>query len=405
MSHAWIDASAGVAGDMLLGAVLDAGAELASIQAAVDGVIPGSVRIGSSAVTRAGLRATKAEVETLVTDPPHRTWQTIAALLAESELDDAIAKQALAVFERLAEAEGRVHGIPAAEVHFHEVGALDAIADIVGVCAGLHQLGVDSVSAGPISVGAGQVRTEHGALPVPVPAVVELSRGWRVRAGGDRELATPTGVALVVTLSSVCEDLPPLELTGIGVGAGSRDVPGRANVTRLLLGRPEQLSYESTAAVVLEANVDDLDPRLWPDVLDRLLGAGADDAWLSPIVMKKGRPAHTLHVLCTADRSPELRALVTRLTSTLGVRQSPWAKYPLPRTWRTVTVDGQPVPVKLAYADGVILQVNAEFDAIADLAARTGRSQKEILQAAMAAAAAAGLIVGATLPSEADANT
>ena len=404
MTHAWIDASAGVAGDMLLGSALDAGADLTAVQTAVDAVLPGAVRIGSTTVTRAGLRATKAEVRPLLADPPHRTWRTIEELLTGSDLDDPVRKHALTVFERLAEAEGRVHGIPAEQVHFHEVGALDSIADVVGVCAGLHQLGVETVSAGPIAVGSGSVRTAHGALPVPVPAVVELSRGWRVRAGGEGELATPTGVALVVALSDACEDLPALELTGIGVGAGSRETPGRANVTRLLLGRPEPRSYESNAAVVLEANVDDLDPRLWPDVLEQLLQTGADDAWLGPIVMKKGRPAHTLHVLCTADRAPELRASITRLTSTLGVRESRWSKYALPRSWRTVLVDDHSVSIKLAHADGVILQVTPEFDSVADVASKTGRSQKETLHAALAAAAASGLAVGAPVPDEAGAS-
>ena len=306
MRHLWIDASAGVAGDMLLGALLDAGASLAVVQRAVDAVVASSVSVEAHAVTRAGMRATKAEVRMLVDDPPHRDWRTVRRMLADAELDDRVRRDATRVFAALADAEARAHGIDAEDVHFHEVGALDSIADVVGVCAALADLGVDSVSAGEVSVGSGTVRMAHGRIAVPGPAVVELSRGWRVRAGGEGELTTPTGMALVVTLGDACEDLPTMSLEGSGTGAGTRDVAGRPNVTRVLLGERADAAApaasEGTPAVVLEANVDDLDPRLWPGVLAALMAAGAQDAWLVPILMKKGRPAHTLHVLVRPGR-------------------------------------------------------------------------------------------------------
>lgn len=385
--HAWIDASAGVAGDMLLGALHDAGAGLDRIQAAVDAVIPGSVRITASEVRRAGLRACKVTVETLVEDPPHRTWREIRGLL------DGVPH---AVFARLAAAEGAVHGIAPDEVHFHEVGALDAIADVVGVCAALDDLGVSSVSASEVAVGSGTTRAAHGVLPVPVPAVAELARGWKIRTGGAGERATPTGMALLRTLAGACEDLPSMTVAATGMGAGTRDTPERANVVRVLLGEAEPGG--EAEAVLLEANVDDLDPRLWPGVLAGLLEAGADDAWLTPILMKKGRPAHTVSALCSPGATAAVRARIFRDTSTLGVRASARRKTALARTFVEVAVDGHPMPIKIGHADGVIVQVMPEFEDVAALARALGIAERVALARAAEAAAAAGLTVGAALP-------
>ena len=222
---------------MLLGALLDAGADLAAVQQAVDAVVAGSVLLTAAQVTRAGLRATKAEVKPVADDPPHRSWATIWTMIEEADLAEPVRQRAQIVFAQLAVAEGRVHGIPAEDVEFHEVGALDSIADVVGVAAALHDLGVSSITAGPVALGSGQVRVAHGVIPVPVPAVAELARGWRVSAGdAEGELTTPTGMALLAALAERCEDLPPLTVQRVGVGAGTRDVAGRANVTRVVLG-------------------------------------------------------------------------------------------------------------------------------------------------------------------------
>ena len=395
--HAWIDASAGIAGDMLLGALLDAGAGRTAVQQAVDAVVPGAVRITAATVTRAGLRAVKAEVEVLAGDPPHRTWRAIRRMLGDSALPDPVRARALAVFARLAEAEAHVHAVPADDVHFHEVGALDAIADVVGVCAAVEDLGVATVSAGEVALGSGVARTAHGELAVPVPAVAHLARGWRVRAGGRGELATPTGMAALRTLASACEDLPPMTVDAVGVGAGTRDTPGRANVVRVVVGRTAPLT-PGEPAVLLEANVDDLDPRLWPGVLTRLLDAGAADAWLVPIIMKKGRPAHTLSVLCHPERAAQLRNVMFDHTSTLGVREQALRKTPLPRTFVDVAVTGGTVAVKVGHRDGVITQVMPEFEQVAALARARDLPERTVLQEAVTAAAAAGLTVGAPAP-------
>ena len=403
--HLWIDASAGVAGDMLLGALLDAGADLERVQAAVDSVIPGSVRVDRSVVRRAGQRATKAEVVVLVDDPPHRAWPTIQQLLGQSDLTPTTKVRALAVFEKLAEAEAHVHGISPADVHFHEVGALDSLADVIGVCAALTDLGVASISGGEVAVGAGRVRTEHGDLPVPVPAVGRLAGGWLVRAGGTGELATPTGMALVTTLSARCEVLPAMVVDGVGVGAGSKDTPERPNVTRVILGTsesgPAKPAHET--AVVLEANVDAMDPRLWPGVLERLLSVGASDAWLIPILMKKGRPAHTLSVLCTPDAAAELRDVIFAETSTIGVREHLVRKHALARAWSQVQVTGGSVVIKVAHRGGSIVQATPEFASVAELAAVVGAPVGLVLDQAIAAAHSAGLVPGSPVPGDAQA--
>ena len=398
--HAWVDASAGVSGDMLLGALTDAGADLTAIRQAVDVVIPGAVRLAATTVTRAGLRAVKIDVAPLVADPPHRTWRDVRDLLTGAALPGRVRDRAAAVFARLADAEALVHGVPVQDVHFHEVGALDSIADVVGVCAALEDLRIATLTAGEVALGSGRVRSAHGELPVPVPAVAQLARGWRVRAGGEGELATPTGMAMIRALASSCADLPAMTVDEVGVGAGGRDTSERPNVVRVVVGAaaPAEPDGYPEALIQLEANVDDLDPRLWPEILTGLLRCGAADAWLVPIVMKKGRPAHTLCVLCQPDRADALRDRMFRDTSTLGVRDGPLRRYALPRAFVDIDLDGCTIAVKVAHRDGVIAQVMPEFDDVVAAARRLGRPERLVLQEAAGAAAAAGLVVGAALP-------
>jgi uncharacterized protein (TIGR00299 family) protein len=322
-------------------------------------------------------------------------------MLRAAAIEPAVRDRAHATFTLLARAEARAHGIGEDQVHFHEVGALDSIADVVGVAAALADLGVASLSVGSVAVGSGRVRAAHGDLPVPVPAVVRLSQGWRIHAGGTGELTTPTGMALVAALAQACEDLPPLVLTASGAGAGAKDFPDRPNITRVLLGEPASAATaarESGSMVLLEANVDDLDPRLWPGMLTRLLDSGAADAWLTPILMKKSRPAHLLAVLCRAASAPLLRDLMIEGTSTLGVRATPVTRWALARGWREVQVAGRPVRIKIGYDGAGIRQVNPEFDDVAAAAAASGLPEREALDRARAAAREAGLVVGSPAP-------
>ncbi|MBV9919228.1 MAG: nickel pincer cofactor biosynthesis protein LarC, partial [Pseudonocardia sp.] len=386
---------------MLLGALLDAGASLDAVRSAVAAVVPGEVEVRTSAVSRAGVRALKVDVASTADDHPHRSWARIRSMLTTAELPSRVREPAVAAFGLLADAEARVHGKLPDDVHFHEVGSWDSIADVVGVCAALADLGVDGVTTSPVALGSGRVRSAHGELAVPVPAVLQLARGWPVLAGGDGELATPTGMALVRALSDECGALPPLAVSAVGVGAGGRDVAGRANVVRVVIGETGPDGSTTSTMWVLETNVDDLDPRLWPTVLSTLLERGAADAWLVPILMKKGRPAHTLCVLAHGAEREALRDAVLSLTSTLGVREHPVSRTALERDWRTVTVRGGPVRVKVGLRAGRVVHATPEFEDVAALADERGVPVREVLDEAVAAAEAAALRSGAPWPPQA----
>jgi uncharacterized protein (TIGR00299 family) protein len=397
---AWLDVTAGVAGDMLLGALVDAGADLVEVQHAVDLVLPESVQLTSTSVQRAGLRALKVDVASAREEHPHRRWREIRDRIGSAGLPAAVVDRADAVFRRLAEVEATAHGWPVDEVEFHEVGAWDSVADVVGTCAALHLLGVEEVVATSLALGSGSVRTSHGTLPVPVPAVLGLVGGWSVTSGGEGELATPTGVALVTTLATEQGPLPSLDVTATGVGAGTRDNPERPNVVRVVVGRRSGREPGSRSMRLLEANVDDLDPRVWPAVLAALLDAGAADAWLTPILMKKGRPAHTLSVLASPDAASALRDQILTSTSTFGVRQTAVDRWALDRGWTDVAVEGRPVAVKVGHRDGVIRHATPEFEDAARVADELSRPVRDVLAAASAAATTAGLVPGADTPSE-----
>ena len=382
----WLDVGAGASGDMLLGAVVDAGAPLEVLQEAVDAVGVEPVRLRAEPVERGGIGALRVHVELSEVRPgTTRTWSDVRALLEAAPLADAVRVGALDVFARLAQAEGAVHRVPADEVHFHEVGALDAVADVVGVVAGVHALGLEALSASPVALGSGRTRGAHGPLPVPAPAVLALLEGAPVLAGPvPHESTTPTGAALLASLVAAWGPLPPLVLRRTGVGAGGRDPAEAANVVRLVLG---DRAAPSTDAVVLETNVDDLDPRVWPGVLALLLRAGASDAWLTPVLMKKGRPAHTLSVLAPVALLPAVRAVVLTETSAIGLRTTAVTKTALERSDDVVDVLGQPVRVKRAFLDGRLVNSSPEWDDVAAAAAVLGLPAKLVLAQAVAAAA------------------
>ncbi len=389
----WVDASSGASGDMLLGALLGAGVPLPVLADAVAAVAPEHVALRPEAVTRHGFAATRCHVE-VAESGSHRTWHDIAALLAGADLAPGVRDRAHATFERLAVAEAAVHGTRPEDVHFHEVGALDAIADVVGVCAGLAHLGLTALVVSPVAVGSGRVRGAHGDMPVPPPAVAELLRGVPTHAGPvAMELCTPTGAALLTAHATGYGPQPAMAVQQVGVGAGGRDPAGHANVLRLFVGDEAAGAarasgpgeHGTVAPLLIETNVDDLDPRLWPNVIAALLDAGASDAWLTPIVMKKGRPAHTLSALVGGDRADAVRSAIFRQTSTIGVREIAIGKTALHREMRTVEVGGQVVHVKLALHHGQVVNAQPEYEDVAHVAALTGRPIKDVLAEAVSA--------------------
>jgi pyridinium-3,5-bisthiocarboxylic acid mononucleotide nickel chelatase len=378
----WIDASAGASGDMLLGALVGAGVPVEVLQRAVDAVAPEPVALRVESVRRGGLAAQRVHVD-LAESHHHRTWHDVRELVTAASLTAPVRELALAAFERLAVAEAAVHGTTPDEVHFHEVGALDAIADVVGVAAGFVHLDATATTVSPVAVGSGTVETAHGTLPVPPPAVAELLRGVPTHAGPvAMELCTPTGAALLTALATAYGPQPPMSVERIGVGAGGRDPDGHANVLRLFVGTGAPTgSTGSTgdAPLLLECNVDDLDPRVWPAVIAALLEAGASDAWLTPILMKKGRPAHTLSALVEAGRAQAVRAEIFRQTTTIGLREQPLTKHVLAREMLVIRVDDHPVAVKVARHEGVVVNAQPEYDDVARAAAALGRPVNDVL--------------------------
>jgi pyridinium-3,5-bisthiocarboxylic acid mononucleotide nickel chelatase len=397
MTVAWFQCLAGASGDMLLGALLDAGAPLDAVQAAVDSVGTEPIRIETEDVLRAGIAATKAHVRV----PPStvvRTWANIRLLLESAHLATPVRVRSLDVFERLATAEAHAHRTTADQVHFHEVGGLDAVADVVGVCSALHELGVTDAVSSAVALGSGMVRSAHGLLPVPGPAVLSLlsDAGAPVYSGDvPFELCTPTGAALLAGTVSSWGGLPLGQIVASGCGAGTRDLDELPNVLRVILVQPVDTPAGSAGSgpqLVLETNVDDLDPRLWPGVLQTVLDAGAADAWLTPILMKKGRPAHMLSVLVAEDVAEVVRRVIFTETSAIGLRERPVAKRALERTWVSVPVGDDTVRIKTATLDGTLVNAQPEYDDVAEIAQRTGRPVKAVLADAIAAAHAAGLL-------------
>lgn len=380
----WVDASSGASGDMVLGALVGAGVPVDTLRGAVDAVAPERVRLRAEQVTRNGFAATRCHVE-VADSEHHRSWRDIRSLLLGADLPDPVRTLALDVFERLAVAEATVHGSDPLDVAFHEVGALDAIADVVGASAGFVHLGHDRVVVSPVAVGSGSVRGAHGTLPVPPPAVAELLRGVPSYAGPPgapaMELCTPTGAAILTTVATAWGPQPAMTTHTIGVGAGGRDPEGHANVLRLLVGED---APDPSGPLLIQTNVDDLDPRVWPAVIAALMAAGASDAWLTPILMKKGRPAHTLSALVDGTRAAEVRKAIFRETSSIGLRQQPLEKHALERTMAQVEVAGQPIAVKLAHHDGVLVNAQPEYEDVARAAVALERPVSAVLAEAIA---------------------
>lgn len=318
MRICYLDAFSGISGDMTVGALLDAGADATRLVACLESLATGA-RFEIEKTKRAGIAATKFRV--LGGDTSHhRHLPQIFAIIDAADLAELARRNAKAVFQRLGEAEARVHGVPIEKVHFHEVGAVDSICDIVGACAGFHLLGVDAIWSSPLNVGSGTVNTEHGLLPVPAPATAALLAGRPVYSRGPQfELTTPTGAALAATLAVNFGVLPAMSIQNIGYGAGDRDSPEQANVLRVLIGELSEATEAITVAI-LEANIDDASPQVLGYAQERLLEAGALDVTMTSVLMKKNRPGSLLRVIARLEDQERLAGLIFAETTTLGLR-------------------------------------------------------------------------------------
>jgi uncharacterized protein (TIGR00299 family) protein len=380
----YVDAIAGVAGDMLLGALLDAGASLARVRAGLAGLAVAGLDLAVERTERHGIGAARLTVRA-PREHAHRDWAAVRALVDRALLPPRAHARAHAAFARLAEAEGRIHGVPPERVHFHEVGGLDALVDVCGVCLALEDLGVDRVACSPLPVPRGFVSAAHGRLPLPAPATLELLRGAPLH-GVDLgvELVTPTGAALVAALAESFGPLPPLRLEAVGYGAGTRDLDERPNLVRVLLGLTD--AGAGRPARLIEANLDDLQPELVPDAVDAAFAAGALDVWVTPAQMKRGRPGVVLAALARPEREAQVTEAVLRGTTTLGVRVTTVQRRELDRGRGEVNVDGHVVGVKVGRMDGEVVNLAPEHADVARIAAALGRPAKAVWGAAFAAA-------------------
>jgi uncharacterized protein (TIGR00299 family) protein len=385
---AWFHCFSGIAGDMALGSLLDAGADLDEVRNLLGRLPVDGWRLEVEPVLRGGIAATKAHVH-VVESAVVRTALHITGMVEEARLPERVARRALGTFRALADVEGQLHRRSPEQVHFHEVGGLDAIVDVVGTAAALEVLGVDAVHASPVATGTGMVRSAHGLLPNPAPAVVALLRGAPTY-GVDVpvELTTPTGAALLAAMVVSWGPLPAMRIGATGFGAGSREMDGRPNVVQVVVGGSASGAAGTDGVgghgrapgqpvVLLETNVDDASGEVLAHAIGALLEAGAHDAWVTPIVMKKGRPAHTVSALADPTLAEQVAAVLMAETGTLGLRGTTLDRWPSARVVDTVDVDGLPVRVKVSPG-----RVKVEHDDAARVAQIRGRPLREVLSLA-----------------------
>jgi uncharacterized protein (TIGR00299 family) protein len=384
---AYLDFVGGVSGDMLLAALLDAGAPQDALHDVVRALGFADVKVEVEPARRHGVAAT--HVRVVEGSPlPDRRAAALLDLVGSAPLAPRVRQGALTALERLAGAESAIHGVPVDELVLHEVGGVDTLVDVVGTFALLDALAVDDVVCSPIPYARGVIQTAHGSIPGPGPAALALLEGRPVvGVEAEAELVTPTGAAIVATASSAFGECPPLTLERVGYGAGSRELRSRPNLLRVVLGTRAP-SPVTADVVLLEANLDDLLPELVPDVAEACRAAGALDVWTLPVQMKKGRPG----VVMSAVARPEAEAAVAQAllvhSTTLGVRATPFRRYELERATRDVTVRGHAVRVKVGLLGGRVVNVAPEHDDCAEVAAATGRPVKQIWAEALAAAQA-----------------
>ena len=378
MKTIYFDCFCGISGDMVLGALTDAGLDFKAWLAEVEKLGLSGYDISKKKVKRAGLAGTKVTIK--VTQPqPARHLTDITRLIGKSKISPAAKERSLQVFKRLAEAEAKAHGVDVDKVHFHEVGAVDSIIDIVGSTIALEMMGIDNILSSPLNLGSGTVRFSHGTFPVPAPATAALVKGFPAYASEIKaELTTPTGAALMTTLAEGAGPMPSMATEKVGYGAGDRELPEMPNMLRVFIGDTAG-SYEQDTVNIIEANIDDMDPRIYEYVMERLFKAGAVDVWLTSIVMKKSRPGVTLSTMADAPKTSALVDIIMAETTTFGVRIYEANRRKLARKFKEVNTKYGKVSVKAGLIGGKAVKAVPEYEDVKTAAMKSGRSFRDIL--------------------------
>jgi len=370
---------------MTLGALVDAGCPLEVLRSKLQALRVPGWEISAEKVWKNGMAATHVRVKTQDTQT-HRSLTRIRGILEESALDSGVKQRAIAIFTKLGEAEAAVHDVPLEKIHFHEVGAVDAIVDIVGASIGFAELGIESFICSPLNVGGGTAKMAHGILPVPAPATARLLLGKPTYSNGlQKELVTPTGAAIVATLCEAFGPQPAMKVSAIGYGAGTADLENQPNVLRIMIGEVSDKAVDAHGGTirVLEANLDDMNPQIFGYLLEKALAAGALDVFATPIHMKKSRPATLVSILCKPEDESKFRAMLFAETTTLGVRSHLVERYALPREHVTVSTRFGEVRVKVSRTDGRIHHASPEFEDCRKLAEARNVPLQEVMEQAM----------------------
>ncbi len=381
MKLCYLDCFSGISGDMLLGALVDAGLAPAALESELRKLDLKDWSLTTERVQRGELTATKLDFKISETHH-HRTWKKIRELIRASALAAPVQQRAELIFDRLAEAEAGVHGVAKDEVHFHEVGAMDSILDIVGASVAMEKLGIEKIVVSPLNLGSGSVETTHGTLPVPAPATAALLKNAPVYSTGvAAELVTPTGAAVVAALATEYGPLPRMSVSAIGYGAGSRDLKEQANVLRVFLGErlEESRAADEPTVSIIEANLDDMSPQLGGYFMEQALAAGALDVFYTPVQMKKNRPGVLLTVICPSERVEALSEMVFQQTTTIGLRIYEAQRRVLAREFVSVETPHGSVRMKVARLNGRVLNAAPEYDDCQRLAREKSVPLKQVL--------------------------
>jgi hypothetical protein len=386
MKIAYFDCPSGAAGDMIIAALVDAGAPLDALRSELRKLPLEGWELVAREVRKGAFRATKVDVEIDPhAHPQHRALGDVLALLERSGLGAAVREKAARVFTRLADAEARAHGTTRDRVRFHDVGAVDAIVDVAGACVGLELLGVQAVHVSELPLGGGVVDGPHGQVPVPAPGTAELLRGFPVvDTGVKAELVTPTGAAILTTLALSAGRMPAMTVAAVGYGAGTLDLPGIPNVLRCFVGETVDAAPGDETILQVETTIDDMSPQLYEPLIERLFEAGALDVFLQPVVMKRGRPGVVVTTLCAPDRIDDLSRVLFEETSTIGVRWSEWRRTRLQRESVTLTTAYGAIPFKVSRLGGRAITVTPEFADVARIAREKALPVREVLDQARA---------------------